>query len=55
MYALQIATSSHGQIAEWTLYREPLQHLTQSELDALIERVDAFIFNEIELVSKETK
>lgn len=52
MYALEIAESSHGQIAEWTLYRAPLQHLTQLEMDALIERIDAFITNEIELVSK---
>jgi hypothetical protein len=50
MYALQIAESSHGQVAEWILYREPLKHLTQSELDSLIEKIDSFINNEIELL-----
>lgn len=47
MMTQEIATSSNGQIAEWSLALAPLKHLNQSQLDALIERIDAFISNEI--------
>jgi hypothetical protein len=52
MYALQLATSSHGQVAEWALHLAPLSHLTQLQIDALIERIDTFVFNEIEEATK---
>jgi hypothetical protein len=53
MYALQIAESSTGQIAEWTLHLEPLKHLTQDQLDALINRIDTYVFDQIEQATKE--
>ena len=47
------AVSSNGQVAEWNLAIEPLQHLTQNEIDSLIERIDAFIYMQIESALKE--
>jgi len=52
MHALQLATSSTGQVAEWSLFLEPLKHLTQDQLDALINRIDTYVFNEIEIITK---
>ena len=40
-----------GQVAQWALAMEPLRHLSQQQLDDLIERIDAFIWNEIEIVT----
>jgi hypothetical protein len=51
----ETAVSSHGQIAQWELAVGPLQHLTQGQLDALIERIDAFVSNEIEQVTEVAK
>jgi hypothetical protein len=45
---IEIAVSSNGQIAEWSLARAPLQHLTQNELDSLIERIDAYIYMQVD-------
>ena len=46
------AVTSYGQVAQWELALAPLSHLTQNELDSLIERIDAFIFNQIENAEK---
>jgi hypothetical protein len=48
----EVAVSSNGQIAQWTLALSPLQHLTQTQLDDLIEKIDTFVFNEINEVTK---
>ena len=49
---IEIAISSNGQIAEWSLALAPLQHLTQNELDSLIERIDTYIYTQIESAEK---
>lgn len=48
----EIAVSSHGQIAQWTLALSPLQHLTQAQLDQLIQNIDSFVFDQINAVTK---
>jgi hypothetical protein len=49
---VEIAVSSNGQIAEWSLALAPLQHLTQNELDSLIERIDSYIYIQIEATER---
>ena len=48
----ELVVSSYGQIAQWELALEPFKHLSQAELDNLVETIDAFIFAQIDKVAK---
>jgi hypothetical protein len=48
----EIAISTDGQLAQWELALEPLKKVSQFELDKMINRIDLFIFAEIEQATK---